>query len=180
MKELALHILDITQNSVRAKATEIKIDIKESPRTNLLTITITDNGTGMSEEVLKNVLDPYYTSRTTRKVGLGLPLFRMNADQSGGGLKITSQPGKGTTVTAIFAHDNIDRPPMGDIAGTIALIISGNPSVDFVFSYSFESEEWSLDTRELRDALDGTPVTDLKVVKYLKEMIKENIDELRS
>jgi len=180
MKELALHILDITQNSVRAKATEIKIIIQESSQSNLLMITITDNGSGMSEEVLKKVLDPFYTSRTIRRVGLGLPLFRMNAEQSGGGLKITSEQGKGTTVTATFVYDHIDRPPMGDIAGSIALIISGNPAIDFNFSYRIESKEWSLDSHELRDALNGTPVTDLKVVKYLKEMINENIEELRS
>jgi len=179
MKELALHILDITQNSVRANATDIKIGIIESPLSDTLTITITDNGSGMSDEVLKNSTDPFYTSRTTRRVGLGLPLFRMNADQAGGGLEITSKPGKGTTVIATFAYNNIDRPPMGDIAGTIALIISGNPAIDFLFSYCFEDQTWSLDTHELREALNGTPVTNLKVVKYLKEMINENIEELK-
>jgi hypothetical protein len=179
MKELALHILDITQNSVRAKATGIKIGIKESPVANTLIITIADNGCGMSAEVLKNAVDPFYTSRTTRRVGLGLPLFRMHADQAGGGMEITSEPGKGTTVTGTFAYDNIDRPPIGDIAGTIALIISGNPSIDFHFSYFFEDEEWSIDTHDLRDALGNTPVNDLKVVKYLKEMINENIEELK-
>jgi hypothetical protein len=179
MKELALHILDITQNSVRAKATGIKIGIKESPLANTLVITITDNGCGMSAEVLKNAIDPFYTSRTTRRVGLGLPLLRMNADLAGGGMDITSEPGKGTTVTATFSLNHIDRPPMGDIAGTIALIISGNPAIDFFFSYCFEYEEWSIDTHELKEALGDTPVNDLKVVKYLKEMINENIEELK-
>jgi len=179
MKELALHILDITQNSVRAKATFIEINIFESPVTDILKITISDNGCGMSKDVLKNVTDPFYTTRTTRHVGLGLPLFKMNAIQSGGSLDITSEPGRGTTVEASFSYSNIDRPPMGDIGGTIALIISGNPEIGFRFSYQVESKTWSVDTTELREALGETPVTDLKVVKYLKEMITENINELK-
>lgn len=179
MKELALHILDITQNSVRAKATLVGISIVESSLNDTLTITITDNGCGMSKEILSNVTDPFYTSRTTRRVGLGLPLLKMNALQSGGEMNITSEPGKGTTVTASFSFSHIDRPPMGDIAGTMALIISGNPVIDFLFSYKVETNEWELDTRELREALGETPVNDLKVVKYLKEMINENIDDLK-
>lgn len=180
MKELALHILDITQNSIRAKATLIGISVFESPLTDNLTITITDNGCGMSEEVLKSVTDPFYTTRTTRHVGLGLPLLKMNALQTGGDVTITSEPGKGTMVTAWFSYSNIDRAPMGDIGGTMALIISGNPTIDFLFTYRIERKEWSLDTKELRQALGATPVTDLKVVKYLKEMMNENIAELRN
>jgi hypothetical protein len=180
MKELALHIMDITQNSVRAKATEIRITINESVINNLLVITITDNGTGMSEEVIKKAADPFYTSRTTRKVGMGLPLLKMNAELTGGGMTITSVPGEGTEIKATFTENNIDRPPLGDIAGTIALLISGNPAIDFFFSFIFEKRKWELCTPELREALGDTPVNDLKVVKYLKEMINENIDELKT
>jgi anti-sigma regulatory factor (Ser/Thr protein kinase) len=180
MKDLALHIMDITQNSVRAKASEIRITIHESVKENIIAISITDNGTGMSSDVLKKATDPFYTSRTTRKVGMGLPLLKMNAEMSGGSMTIESEPGKGTDVKATFVNDNIDRPPMGDIAGTIALLVSGNPSINFFFSYFYEKEVWELDTPELREALGDTPVNDLKVVKYLKEMLNENINELRA
>jgi len=179
MKEIALHIMDIAQNSVRAKATEIGITIEECLAENILSVTITDNGSGMSEEVVKKAVDPFYTSRTTRKVGMGLPLLKMNAEMSGGSLKISSEPGKGTEVKATFLHDHIDRPPMGDLGGTIALLMSGNPDIDFFFRYSYGEKEWDLSTPDLKDALGETSVNDLKVVKYLKEMINENINELR-
>jgi hypothetical protein len=179
MKDIALHIMDITQNSVRAKATEIGITVEECPSENLLSVTLTDNGSGMSEEVMKKAVDPFYTSRTTRKVGMGLPLLKMNAEMSGGGLEISSEPGRGTEVKATFAYDHIDRPPMGDLAGTVALIISGNPGIDFFFRYFFGEKEWYLSTPDLKDALGDTPVNDLKVVKYMKEMINENINELK-
>ena len=179
MKDIALHIMDIAQNSVRAKATEIGITIEECQSKNILSVTISDNGSGMSEEVVKKAVDPFYTSRTTRKVGMGLPLFKMNAEMSGGGLKILSEPGKGTEVKATFMYDHIDRPPMGDIGGTIALLMSGNPGIDFFFRYSYREKEWDLSTPDLKDALGDTSVNDLKVVKYLKEMINENINELR-
>ncbi len=179
MKDIALHIMDIAQNSVRARATEIGITIEESMSENILSVTITDNGSGMSEEVVKKAVDPFYTSRTTRKVGMGLPLLKMNAEMSGGGLEIFSEPGKGTEVKATFMHDHIDRPPMGDLGGTIALLMTGNPAIDFFFRYSYEEKEWDLSTPDLKDALGETPVNDLKVVKYLKEMINENINELK-
>jgi anti-sigma regulatory factor (Ser/Thr protein kinase) len=180
MKDIALHIMDITQNSVRANATEIRITVEERPSENILSVIITDNGSGMSKDVVRRATDPFYTSRTTRKVGMGLPLLKMNAEMSGGSLEIISEPGKGTEVKATFAYDHIDRPPMGDLGGTVALLMSGNPTRDFFFYYAYGDKEWDLSTHDLKDALGDTPVNDLKVVKYLKEMINENIKELRA
>jgi len=180
MKDLALHIMDITQNSVRAGASEIKVSVEESVLRNIIVITITDNGSGMSEDVLKKATDPFYTSRTTRKVGMGLPLFKMNAEMSGGGLTVTSAPGKGTTVVGTFRNDHIDRPPMGDLGSTIALLISGNPSVSFYFSFLFENEKWEISTPEIKEAAGDTPLSSAAVTRYLKEMINENINALKS
>jgi len=179
MKDLSLHILDITQNSVRAKATFIEISVYESACNDSMAITIKDNGCGMTSDVIAKVTDPFYTTRTTRHVGMGLPLLKMNALQAGGDLFVESEPGIGTTVRATFSLGHIDRPPLGDIGGTVALIITGYPSAEFRFSYKVEEKEWSVDTMEIREALGDTPINDLKVVRYLKEMISENIEELR-
>jgi len=178
MKELALHILDITQNSIRAGATEINISVDESPVTDLLTIIIKDNGKGMDEETCMKATDPWFTSRKTRKVGLGLPLLSMNASRAGGRLTLSSSPGTGTTVKATFRYNNIDRLPSGDIPGTIALLITSNPGINIIYNHMFNDNSWGLSTSEVKEALGDTPVTDLKVVRYLKEIIGENISEL--
>jgi anti-sigma regulatory factor (Ser/Thr protein kinase) len=175
MKEIALHILDIAQNSIRAGAGEIKITIDESPAADTLTMTITDNGIGMDDETCRRAADPWFTSRTTRKVGMGLPLLQMNSILSGGEMKITSAHGRGTTVTATFGYAHLDRPPLGDVSGTIALLISANPDINIVYIHSSGEYEWSISTREIKEELGEDAVTDLTLVRSLREIISENV-----
>jgi signal transduction histidine kinase len=136
VKELSLHILDIVQNSTKAGATEISIEVVESLRKNLLRMTVRDNGCGMSQEVLATIVNPFSTSRTTRKVGLGLSLLQAAAEQCNGTMSIESKEGKGTVVTATFEHNHIDRVPLGDMVSTLITLISGCPDIDFFLSLS--------------------------------------------
>ncbi|KAF5083399.1 Histidine kinase-, DNA gyrase B-, and HSP90-like ATPase [anaerobic digester metagenome] len=179
MKDLSLHILDIAQNSITAKATLIQIAIVEDTVADTYTITITDNGCGIPPEMLAKVTDPYTTSRTTRKVGLGIPLFKQNAERTGGQLTLESEVGKGTVLTAVFVRSNIDRPILGDIAGVVVILVSANPKIDFVYSHSVNSNCYVFDTREVREALDGLPLNEPSVIPLLKEMIASNLEELQ-
>jgi anti-sigma regulatory factor (Ser/Thr protein kinase) len=178
MKEIALHIMDIVQNSIRAVAREISVTVEEVPSADILTLTIADNGSGMDEETCRWAADPWFTSRTTRRVGMGLPLLQMNATLAGGTMKITSAPGKGTTVTATFGYNHYDRPPLGDVSGTIALLIFANPAINIIYSHSFEGTEWSISSREIKEELGEEAVTDLAIVRSLKEIISENVREI--
>ena len=180
MKDLSLHILDIVQNSISAKATFIEITIEENHQANTYFIRIKDDGSGMSQEMVEKVTDPYVTSRTTRKVGLGLPLLKMNAERTGGHLKITSEEGIGTEVEALFIDDNIDRLPLGDMAGTIGSLASGNPLIEFIYTHTVDGEQYIFDTREIKEALDDVSISDINIFKYLKEMINENLQEIKA
>ncbi len=178
MKDLALHILDIAQNSISAKASLIQISIEEDRNNNRYVLTIEDNGTGMSPEVLAKVTDPYSTSRTTRKVGLGLPLLKLNAELANGGLLITSELGVGTKVVADFQFDHIDRVPIGDIAGIVVMLASMNPNLDFIYKHTTPKGEYIFDTKEVKSVLEDLSIQDLGIQKYLKEMIEENLKEI--
>lgn len=180
MKDLSLHILDIVQNSITAGATDIRITIEEDTKVNTYLIRVEDDGCGMSEEMQEKVLDPYFTSRTTRKVGLGIPLFKQNAERTGGHLSLWSTPGKGTTIEAVFVHDNIDRPVLGDIAGVMGLLIGGNPEIRFRYAHHKDGKSYVADTREITEALDGMPVNDPEILRFIKEMIRENLAELHA
>ncbi len=178
MKELALHILDVAQNSVTAKAANIRIEIQEDTQNNTFIVLIEDDGKGMSEEVLKKVTDPYFTSRTTRHVGMGIPLLKQNAEIAGGSFQITSQLGKGTLVKALFQHNHYDRPPLGDIPGVISIMVSSNPDIDWVYKHSKNGRTFVFDTREVKEVLEGIPLSEPSVNVYLKEMIEENLKEI--
>lgn len=180
MKEIALHILDIAQNSIRAGADEIRITLSESVPDDILSLVIADDGKGMDQETCRKAADPWFTSRTTRKVGMGLPLLKMNASLSGGGMTITSEPGKGTTVTATFGYSHVDRPPLGDVSGTIALLILSNPSINIIYSHICEGTEWSISTSEIKEVLGDDAVTDLTIVRSVREIINENVAETRN
>ena len=177
MKELSLNILDIAENSVKAKATLTEISIMENFEE--LVITITDDGCGMTEEILKMVTDPFYTTRTTRKVGMGLPLLKLQAEQTDGTLTINSKhiskfPDEhGTTVCATFNKKHIDCTPLGDVVSSITTLIQGHPDTDFLFTHKFESGEAVLDTRELRQVLEGVPLNTYEVIKWIEEYLKE-------
>jgi anti-sigma regulatory factor (Ser/Thr protein kinase) len=178
MKELALHILDVARNSIEAGATLVQIEVIENTTKNLLHITITDNGRGMGEETLQQVGDAFFTTRTTRKVGLGLPLIKMNAEQAGGGFKIASEPGKGTCVKAWFELNHIDRQPLGDIASVIVMLSSEDEKVNVEYCHVFNENEYLFSSSEIKKELDGVPINDPGILKFLKEMINENIAEI--
>ncbi len=174
MKELSLNILDIAENSVKAKATLTEITINETDET--LTLIIKDDGSGMPEDIVKSVTNPFYTTRTTRKVGLGLPLLKMAAEQTGGGIKITSSMGEnhGTTVEAVFYKNHLDFTPLGDVISTITTLIQGHPDTDFLFNHN----QVRLDTRELRQVLEGVPLDTYDVICWINEYLREQYDNL--
>jgi hypothetical protein len=178
MKDFSEHILDLVQNSIRAKATLIEVSVTESKISNLYWIGISDNGTGMNEETLKQVADPFYTSRTTRKVGLGIPLFKQNAELTGGSFKISSVQGKGTQISAGFVNNHLDRLPVGDLVGTYMLLISANPDLNFLITHTTDSGIYIFDTREVKSLLGDAPINDPSVRTFLKEMIQENINAI--
>lgn len=150
MEDLSLHILDVAENSITAKARRVEIRIDEEIEKDILRLTIVDDGQGMNEEEVKKAIDPFVTSRTTRRVGMGLPLLAQATRESGGDIEIDSAPGKGTRVKASFGYSHIDRKPLGDIYQTLKVLIVGNPEVDFLFVHKKGKEEYRLDTRELR------------------------------
>ncbi|MDR2512090.1 MAG: ATP-binding protein [Bacteroidales bacterium] len=178
MKDLSLHILDIAQNSISANASLIEISIVEDNIANNYTLTIKDNGRGMSKEFLEKVTDPYSSTRSTRKVGLGLPLLKLNTERTGGSFKIDSELGKGTVVTANFVFDHIDRIPIGDIAGVVVMLCSMNPNLDFVYTHKTPCGEYIFDTCEIKEAIEGMTIQEIAIQKYLKEMLEENLKDI--
>ncbi len=173
MNNLSFHITDIVANSIRANASEISVYLTNNEKEIL--IHITDNGCGMDANTLERVTNPFYTTRNTRKVGLGLPFLRQNAEQTGGNLTITSTLGKGTEVKALFISSHIDCPPWGDLAETIVLLITGNPDVNIHFSYQSDISSFTISTQDIKDALDGMPLSHPQVTLWLKEMIGANV-----
>lgn len=180
MKDLASHILDILQNSVSANAKRIELQITEHETENLYTVRFIDNGKGMNAETVKQVTDPFFTTRTTRKVGLGLPLLKQNAERTGGGMIIKSEPGKGTEVDVNFKLDHIDRLPMGDIAGTMALTASSYPSIDFIYTHTTITGTFTFNTTEIKEALGGVPINNPQVIAFMKDLIRDNLKEIKS
>ena len=178
MNELSLHILDVCQNSIKANSTLIKIIISEDLGANLFTIIIEDDGCGMNQKTLSQVADPFYTTRTTRKVGLGISLFKMAAEQTGGKLNISSEINEGTIVKAVFEHDHIDRAPLGSIEETLAILILNEAEIDIYYEHVYENTRYIFSTREVRKVLDGIPFTDYNVIMWVKNNIKEGIREL--
>lgn len=178
MTELALHILDIVQNSISAKATLIEIEVDENTVNDTMNINIRDNGVGMDAQTLVKASEPFFTSRTTRKVGMGLALLKQAAEQCNGSFALTSEPGKGTMVKVTFGLTHFDRQPMGDIAGVMVLLVASNPTLHFRYRHSTHKGEYVFDTDEINEALDGAPIVNAEIKKYLKEMIEENLKEI--
>lgn len=178
MQELSLNVLDVAENSVRANAALVEISVEENTAADLLTIVIRDDGKGMTKEQVDTVIDPFFTTRTTRKVGLGVPFFRMAAQLSGGDLSIQSEVGKGTTVTATFGLTNIDRMPLGDINGTISTLVQCNPHIDWLYTRRKDGREMVMDTREFREILGDLPLDSPEVLVFLKDFLEENTKEL--
>ncbi|MHC4520617.1 MAG: ATP-binding protein [Planctomycetota bacterium] len=149
MEDLSLHILDIAENSIAAEAKRIEVRIEEDQVKDLLTIEIKDDGRGMDEETLRRVLDPFFTTRTTRRVGLGLPLLAQASRESDGTIEIDSNPGQGTAVKATFRYRHLDRKPLGNIHETIQTLVAGHPEIDFLFEHTRDGSRYSFDTREI-------------------------------
>ena len=183
MKELSLNILDITENSVKAGATLTEITVSEVA--DVLSITVKDNGCGMSEETLRTVSDPFYTTRTTRRVGLGIPLLKMAAEQTGGGIELSSTPddgtgnAHGTVISAYFNKSHIDFTPLGDVISTLITLIQGHPDVDFLFIHKKDGDEIALDTRQLREVLDGVPLDTYEVLIWIRGYLEEQYEQTK-
>ena len=177
MKELSLHLLDVAQNSLSAGATAVDLSLRV--RKGWLTMSVRDNGRGMEPEFLADVLDPFTTSRTTRSVGLGLPLLRLTAEQTGGRLTVDSAAGRGTVVEAVLDTGHIDCPPMGDLGETLALLIQGAPRVEFTFTCDWDGRQFRVDTRELREILgEEVSLAEPEVILWLKDYLAEGLAEM--
>ena len=182
MKELSLNILDITENSAKAGASLIEIRLKENEE--MLDITITDNGCGMSKDVLESVENPFYTTRKTRSVGLGIPLFKLAAEQTGGYISLTSREkneypdSHGTVIYAHFKKGHIDFTPLGDVISTVQTLIQGHPDIDFVYVHDILDKTIELDTREMREVLEGVPLDSFEVICWVGENLKEQYDSV--
>ena len=174
MRELALHILDLVQNSVEAGATRVMLEIVENNAADTITIRVTDNGRGMGEETKRKVLDPFVTTRTTRRVGLGLPLIDMSTQRCGGYLKIDSTLGQGTQVEAVYQHSHLDRPPLGNMVETVKTLIVANPELDFTYRHSVDDNSFIVATLEITGVLDGVPLTNPEVLVWLHEFLSTN------
>jgi len=173
-----LHVLDIAQNSIQAKATLITISVQKEIVPKRLFITVEDNGCGMTEEQLAQVVDPFYTTRTTRPVGLGVPFFKMSAELTGGDFRIESEPEMGTKLTAGYRYDHIDMMPLGDMASTMIALVGANPEIDFRYTFSCDGKEFSMDTHEVKNLLQGLPVNSGEVLGFIRDFIKENQSEI--
>ena len=151
MEDLSLHILDVAENSISSSAKRIEIRINEDTDKDVLTIEIKDDGKGMDEQTLKKSLDPFFTTRTTRRVGLGLPLLAQAARETGGKIELDSSPGRGTTVRATFGYSHPDRKPMGDIHETLRTLVMGHPEIDLLYEHTRNGSLYRFDTRELTE-----------------------------
>jgi anti-sigma regulatory factor (Ser/Thr protein kinase) len=178
VRELSLHVMDIVENGIAAGATLIEVAIVENRRGNQLGMTIKDNGRGIPADMLEKVIDPFYTTRTTRRVGLGLSLLREAARRCDGDFRMTSKEGEGTEVYVSFRLDHIDLAPLGDMAGSMTSLIMGNADVDFVYSYDIDGKVFRIDTREVKAELDGLPITHPEVIRYIGDSIRESQEEM--
>ncbi len=178
MRELSLNILDIAQNSISAGASLTEIVVDENTKDKTLLIGIYDNGCGMTEEQVKSVIDPFFTTRTTRKVGMGIPLFKMSCEQTGGKFTIESEKGVGTKINALYKTDSIDFTPLGDIASTIVTIVSMNADKEFLYRRVLDDKEFIFSTVEIKKILDGVPLSEPSVMNWIEEYLNEQYNEL--
>ncbi len=175
MPEISLNILDVAENSVRADASLIEITVSVQPKDDTLTVIIRDDGCGMTPEQVSSVQDPFFTTRTTRKVGLGVPFFKQAAESTDGSFQIISEKGKGTTVKAVFGLSHIDRMPLGDISSTIQTLLVFNEHIDFRYTYEYGQDRFVLDTREMREMLgEDISFKEAEVSAFIKEYLETN------
>lgn len=177
MPEISLNILDVAENSTSAGASLVTLTVDVQTERDTLTVSIEDDGRGMTPEQVAKVTDPFFTTRTTRKVGLGVPFFKQAAESTGGSFSIDSTVGLGTRVCAVFTLSHIDRMPLGDINGTIQTLVTMHPECDFLYTFRFNQKQFVLDTREFREILGDVPFSEPEVALYIKEYLQENFDE---
>lgn len=177
MPEISLNVLDVAENSTRAGASLVTITVDADTDRDRLTVVIDDNGCGMTPQEVEQVTDPFFTSRTTRKVGLGVPFFKLAAESAGGSFAIASEPGVGTTVTAVFVLSHIDRMPLGDMNTTIHTLVVYHPETDFVYRYQYNGHSFTLDTREFRQVLGDIPFDTPDISAYIMDYLNENKQE---
>ena len=178
MQELSLNILDIAENSIRAGASLVEISVVRSTPSQTLSVTVEDNGCGMNEEQVKRAADPFFTTRSTRPVGLGLPFFKMTAEMTGGRFSLCSTPGVGTRVEADYCYGHIDMFPLGDIPSTMIALILGHPGTNFLYRHEKDGNMFVFDTREVKQLLEGVEITSNEVLSFLRRMLEENIAEI--
>lgn len=179
MKEIALHILDIAENSVAAGAKRIEITIEEDLAGNRVRLCVQDNGRGIDEQMLACITDPFVTSRTTRIAGLGLPFLKAAAEACNGSLKITSAPGRGTRLEAEFERDHIDRMPLGDLPGTILTLVVGSPGIHWIFNYRVNGEVFTFDNEPIQQELGDIPLTEPCVLRWIKAMLDRGVNNVQ-
>jgi hypothetical protein len=179
LQDLSLHILDIVENSLSAGACRIEIRITEDLGKDRMTMVIADNGRGMDETVMQRALDPFFTTKAARRFGLGLPLLKEACRESNGELVLQSGPGTGTKVEASFQHSHIDRKPLGDIQGTLVMIIAGHPDVDLLYEHRKNGRCFMLDTRDIKKTLGSVPMNTPEILLALRDHIHSGLEELR-
>lgn len=180
MRELALHLLDIAENSISAGSANIRIEVEEDTAADNLRIRIEDDGCGMDAELVARITDPFVTSRTTRKVGLGIPLLKAAAEACEGCFTIESAPGEGTLIEVVFRHSHIDRMPLGDLAGTIHTLVIGSPEIHWTFVYRLDGREFVFDDKPIKQELEGIPLSAPPVLKYIRQTLQEGIAGLQA
>jgi len=178
MEEICAHILDITANAVTAGATHVAVSIEADRKNNLLSVRFKDDGRGMDEEMVKRVVDPFFSTKKGKKVGLGIPLLKGTAETCGGTFSLTSKPGEGVDISVSFQLDHPDLPPLGNLKDTIIVSVVGNPDVDFSFSYTADGNTFSLYTREIREMIGDVPINHPEIVKFLTEYLDEKLQFL--
>lgn len=175
MKNIADHILDIAENSVRAEAHKVEVLLSINTKTNLMKLSFVDDGIGMDEEMVKKIQDPFFSTRETRRIGMGIPLLMQNSEMAGGQVVISSKPDEGTIVVATFEYDNFDCPPLGNIADAIYFLSTSHLNVRFIFEYKYDKTSYVWDTHEVAEALDGVPLNHYMVRDALMEMLESNL-----
>ena len=175
MEEIAMYILDIVNNSIRAGSNNIHVFIKDSVKENIVHVMIVDDGCGMNETQLNKVTDPFYTSRTTRNVGLGVPMFKDSVEMSGGTFNIQSLENDGTLIEGTYIKDHLDTPPMGDIIETMITLIQFDENINYIFEYNEDDHEFVLNTIDIKEILEDVPINIPEVLNWLREYIKEGL-----
>lgn len=180
MKELSLNILDIVSNSVKAKATRIDIEITESEQKDLFELIIRDNGCGMSSDFVAKVTDPFVTTRTTRKVGLGISLLKLAAEGCDGTFDIQSREGQGTVVDATFRLHHLDRMPLGDMPSTVTTLIMADDKIRYVYTHTTDDGAFTIDTKEIQDTLGAeVPLSAPEILAWIQDYVKENLQNIK-